>query len=109
MTSATLHSWIAIAAGLALAACAGSTVVDQAYSPGDPVDQCKAQAARLDISLGEPDHRRGDEFLAIGPGGEDRFVTTVWPATSQHDEVACTCKNGEPVSLAVGDAEVWER
>lgn len=112
MLGATIRTWTAVAAGLAatlsLAACA--TAPDMALSAsGDPIGQCKAKAARFDIALGEPDPARGDEFLAIGPGGEDRFFTAIWNATDEHDEVACTCKNGEPVSLAVGDSEVWER
>lgn len=112
MLGATIRSWTVVAAGLAaglsLAACA-TTPAGIETASGDPIGQCKAKAARFDIALGEPDPARGDEFLAIGPRGEDRFFTAVWNATDQHDEVACTCKNGEPVSLAVGDAEVWER
>jgi hypothetical protein len=98
----------AVIAGAAiLAACAA--VPDVMAVRGDPIGQCRVQAAKLRIALGEPDQTRMQEFLAIGPAGEDRFTTTFWSANAAHDEVACTCKNGEPVSLAVGDAEVWER
>ncbi|WP_395944120.1 hypothetical protein [Brevundimonas sp.] len=95
---------VLIAVAVTLASCA--TTPEMA---ADPVGQCRVQAARLSIRLGEPDPSRLQEFLAIGPAGEDRFTTTFWSATDRHDEVACTCKNGEPISLAVGDAEVWER
>jgi len=98
----------AVIAGAAiLAACASVPGVQAGRD--DPVGQCRVQAAKLRIALGEPDRSRMQEFLAIGPAGEDRFTTTFWPANAVHEEVACTCKNGEPVSLAVGDAEVWER
>ncbi len=98
---------IAFAAIAMLAGCASTPL--QTAARGDAVGQCRAQAAKLKITLGEPDGSKIEEFFAIGPRGEDRFTTNVWLANNHHDEVACTCRNGEPILLAVGDDEVWER